>query len=298
MDTKNPDTQAESKNKAVNRPVKHSHKIYFRNFLQLVSKSITLKKLFSALIFIAGIAIPYFLKTDKPYIYTLSTILVFIVLLLSHLYAKTYNSFRKPKIYIYSISLIIILLIGYATYRFVYQGPVRCENPQTLREYYECIGYGEYKTFLIAGITVVDQLNRFPNLDVEFKLHTDFKANSCHLYVYIPLAKHTVNICEEYIAQTTDSLVNILKTRIIDLQRGSSEYSVQLENLTFSRRVFLYHETPLFKAEKERIMEQFKKFNLYVIFCGTDFEFLKMDENYIKDYIGKQKYYGPPIEVK
>jgi hypothetical protein len=109
---------------------------------------------------------------------------------------------------------------------------------------------------------------------VEYIIWSDFDTKSLFFSVFLPKSDaYTFKACRflatKYRAILNGNLQTLMKG-IINLSPPGSTAETWAD-LSFSGRVYIYHETPLFPARIETLMEAYKKEGLYPQFRGPDY---------------------------
>lgn len=239
-----------------------------------------IKKHFLGIIIVGGIVnfilfvANFYIKTEKALFVTGFIVIIFSIALLSYLLFKIQS--KKYKYRVFGGCICSILLISFLFYflfpNAVFQRAISnmCENPQTLYEHFKCpnpeVDYESIHRFMSitsSDTNIIKNLNSYKYFT---QLYLDFNANSCFIGYYLPANSNTKLICQ-VLASKTDTIVNELKYKRIRIQVNEKEK----KDLIFSRQVYLYNETQLFKNETEVIKELFKQHNLNIDFRDNEY---------------------------
>ncbi len=275
----NPTPTKKTSSKGNQKPVENSHKFNFLIFFQEFRRDPFIKNLVKTLVFIISIAYPFYFKTSNPLIYSGISVAILIIMYSSWLYAKTYHNL-KTRIIICSATFIFVCFVGFLTYHFTKTPADICDNPQTLYEHFKCPDfektYQSHHRYLSLTSSDTNQIKSLKSYRYFTHLYMDFEANSCFIGYYLPTSAQIVNICIA-LSLRTDTIVTESKNKHLKVEINSKNK----KELFFTRQVYIYHETRLFKEDKDSIINAFKRKNLNVDFFDNDY-FLNERTNSIK----------------
>jgi hypothetical protein len=144
------------------------------------------------------------------------------------------------------------------------------------------------KTFKVMTLTS----KTGKNITIIPQLYMDFQANSKFLGVYIPTPAYTPNVEDETFEICFYILYNY--KHLLDISKGSEvkmklvgEESTKDKDLTFSGRVFIYHDSELTVDKIAELRKLYRKNNLDVQFRGSDYLIFNM-------FIRKEAQQSPP----
>lgn len=106
----------------------------------------------------------------------------------------------------------------------------------------------------------------------------DFSERTDFIALYIPSSNHGFE-CALALADAVRPMLSSLPQRL-GMVGGDSGGITKLEDLTFTGRVFIYHEWPLSNKEKADIVEAYSAKGLDVQFRGIDYL-----NNRLKDWL-------------
>jgi len=104
---------------------------------------------------------------------------------------------------------------------------------------------------------------------VDWRLLMDFPSKSEFIAFYVPPVRDEVPVCIALI-DTVHPTINRVSQNL-DASAGFAGESTSLRDLTFSGRVFIYHEWPLSNKQKADIVEAYSAKGLDVQFRGVDY---------------------------
>jgi hypothetical protein len=104
---------------------------------------------------------------------------------------------------------------------------------------------------------------------VDWRLLMDFVSKTEFIAFYIPPVRDEVPVCLALI-DTVQPIINE-PPRHLDASGGFAGESTHLRDLTFSGRVFIYHEWPLSNKQKADIVEAYSANGLDVQFRSMDY---------------------------
>lgn len=108
------------------------------------------------------------------------------------------------------------------------------------------------------------------NKKIEAQLHMDFNGGSTFISLYIPSSPKTYEICKE--------MINHYNT-ILEMQNNSVEVEshlpgerpIEMKDLKFSGRVFIYHEYPIFESKLNDLISFYKNKSLQLQCRGAEY---------------------------
>jgi|ERR1700733_3281221 len=98
--------------------------------------------------------------------------------------------------------------------------------------------------------------------------YADFPARSSFIGYYIPSTPLTFRVCVR-VANSPRELLNTLAKKI-SMQTNDAS-ATKLTDLSFSGRVFIYHEWPLTLRQKSRLVDYYESKHLAVEFRGPEY---------------------------
>ena len=108
-------------------------------------------------------------------------------------------------------------------------------------------------------------------INFEVQIYADFDAQSIFLGFYIPQSPHTYTLCE-YLSKDYKNILAGLQTKQFEMESLSpGDRPVELKDLKFSGRIFVYHEYPLFASQIDQLIALYKSNNLSPQFRGVDY---------------------------
>ena len=111
----------------------------------------------------------------------------------------------------------------------------------------------------------------------------DFYSKALFFSVYMPESDYTFNACKFLIPKYSEILsgpIRKLMKGIKNTPPGFKEES--WDQLTFSRRVYIYHATPLLQDRIKTLTEEYEKARLSPQFRGPDYRLIKIGQMYDK----------------
>jgi hypothetical protein len=123
-------------------------------------------------------------------------------------------------------------------------------------------------SFSDKGFDLKD-LNGQVGAHVDWRLLMDFVSKTEFIAFYIPPVRDEVPVCLALI-DTVHPIIDELPKHL-DASGGFAGESTGLRDLTFSGRVFIYHEWPLSNKQKADIVEAYSAKGLDVQFRGVDY---------------------------
>lgn len=149
-----------------------------------------------------------------------------------------------------------------------------CENPQTLWEHFQCPdspyyveSHQRYLSYAKLDTVTLDT-TRLNSYRYFTHLSMNFEANSCFISFYLPANSNTASICE-VIAFRIDTIVTEFQNKHYEAEVNSKNK----KKLIFTKQVYIYHETPLFKNEIDNIAEIFLLQKISVNFYDNNSDF-------------------------
>jgi hypothetical protein len=110
---------------------------------------------------------------------------------------------------------------------------------------------------------------------VKSKLYLDFESQTEFVGFYIPPVPETFDICI-HLAEQYKTVLELAKEVMVE-SSGIGLQPVNISELKFSGRVFMYHEYPLLEAQKRELFTLYQKHDLSPQFRGTDYLFKKRE---------------------
>jgi hypothetical protein len=104
---------------------------------------------------------------------------------------------------------------------------------------------------------------------VDWRVLMDFTAKSKFIAFYVPAVNDEVPVCLALIDKVQPIMDDLLQH--LDASGGFTGESTSLRELTFSGRVFIYHEWPLSNKQKADILEAYSAKGMDVQFRGVDY---------------------------
>jgi hypothetical protein len=105
------------------------------------------------------------------------------------------------------------------------------------------------------------------------RLIFDFEHRARWLYYYIPLNKDTLGICFWLIAHTEDIVIPKMDNDINITNSGMlGSGALSGKDLTFSRRIYIYHEMILTDFEMADLQHDAKEKNINIVFRGISYQ--------------------------
>jgi hypothetical protein len=138
-------------------------------------------------------------------------------------------------------------------------------RPTTLREFFKADFENLFKVTQERTLKIDDDTT----VVIVEQLYADFDARTCFLGFLIPSTPNTVSICRYLAEHYEDALA--LKNSAAVQSHLPDEKPVELKDLQFSRRIFIYHEQPIFSSDADDLFALFKAKDLYPQFRGPDY---------------------------
>ncbi len=118
---------------------------------------------------------------------------------------------------------------------------------------------------------------------VEYIIWCDFDSKTKYLSVFLPKSDYTFNACQFLLTKYYD----ILDGNIRSLMEGMvvqfpGERSEAFDELKFSGRIYIYHETYLLPDQIDPLMKEYKNKNLSPLFRGRDYLIMRNSPLYKK----------------
>lgn len=118
---------------------------------------------------------------------------------------------------------------------------------------------------------------------VEYIILCDFDSKTKYLSVFLPKSDYTFNACQFLLTKYDD----ILDGNIRSLMEGMvvqfpGESSETFDELKFSGRIYIYHETYLLPARIDSLMKEYQNKNLSPQFRGRDYLIMRNSPLYKK----------------
>lgn len=118
------------------------------------------------------------------------------------------------------------------------------------------------KSFTITGT----------NKKIETQLHMDFNSGSIFISLYIPSSPKTYEICKEMINHY-DTILEMQNDTVEVQSHLPGERPIEMKDLKFSRRVFIYHEYPIFESKLNDLISLYKSKNLQLQCRSTEYSY-------------------------
>jgi hypothetical protein len=106
-------------------------------------------------------------------------------------------------------------------------------------------------------------------IHVNWRVLADFPSKSEFIAFYVPAVKDEVATCVS-LADSVHPVINSLSQHV-EATGGYSGEATTLRDLTFSGRVFIYHEWPLSNKQKADVVETYSAKGMDVQFRGVDY---------------------------
>jgi hypothetical protein len=140
-------------------------------------------------------------------------------------------------------------------------------KPPTLFDLFKT-DFPETAGFSDKGFDLTD-LSGQVGAHVDWRLVMDFPSKNEFIAFYLPAVRDEVPVCLALI-DTVHPIIDQLSQRF-DATGGPAGESTSLRELTFSGRVFIYHEWPLSNKKKADIIEAYSAKGLDVQFRSMDY---------------------------
>lgn len=131
----------------------------------------------------------------------------------------------------------------------------------------------DFKNLLRVGEDRILTYKEGSQTTIKSKLYLDFESQTEFVSFYIPSVPETLDICT-YLAEHYKTAFELKKTVMVE-SSGPGLQPVNISELKFSGRVFIYHEYPLLEAQKRELFALYKKHDLSLQFRSTDYLFEK-----------------------
>jgi hypothetical protein len=145
------------------------------------------------------------------------------------------------------------------------QTPAEPEQRLTLESLFKGDFPSLFKYSMVADPIVFEDGER---VTVTSQEYGDFSAKSSFVGFYVPPTLKTFRVCVR-LANSTQHFVNEINKRMSMQMFDTS--GTKLKDLTFSGRVFIYHEEPLTLKQKSTLVDYYQSKNLAVEFRGLDY---------------------------
>jgi len=152
------------------------------------------------------------------------------------------------------------------------QSPVKADEqipatPTTLHDFFKT----DFNNLLKASQSLKFVSKYKEPINFEAQIYADFDAQSIFLGFYIPQSPDTYNICE-FLSKNYKNILVELQTKQVAVEaRSPGDRPVELKDLKFSGRIFVYHEYPLFASQIDQLIALYKSNNLSPQFRGVDY---------------------------
>lgn len=145
------------------------------------------------------------------------------------------------------------------------------ERPKTLRDYF----LSDFPhTFKLQEAQLISSTKHGENVQLDTRLYWDFDAKAMFLSFYIPSTPSTIKVCE-YIAREGYKHALNLMSQVDAESKIAGDRAVHTSELKFTGSVFVYHESPLFESDKDKIIPLFKTNGVSPQFRGSDYAYLR-----------------------
>jgi len=111
---------------------------------------------------------------------------------------------------------------------------------------------------------------------VGYRLIPDYDAHVFFLDFYVPPTPNAYDFCE-YLLSDIPGAIPVLQTKLVkNIERQvAGERGVELKDLKFSGRVFIYHESPLLTSDQDSLRAIYKKKKMELQMRGPDYLFYR-----------------------
>jgi hypothetical protein len=112
-------------------------------------------------------------------------------------------------------------------------------------------------------------------ITIKSKIYLDFEAQNEFVGFFIPNTPETFNICV-YLAEHYQTALELKNKTMIEMSAPGLQ-PVNINELKFSGRVFIYHEYPIFEVQKRELYKLYEKHGLSLQFRGAEYLFKKKE---------------------
>lgn len=145
-------------------------------------------------------------------------------------------------------------------------------TPETLHDFFKTDFNNLLKASQSFKLVLKDKDKE--SINFEAQIYADFDSQSIFLGFYIPQSSHTYKICEAL--RDYKNILAELQTKQVAVEaRSQGDRPVELKDLKFSGRVFVYHEYPLFASQIDELTALYKSNNLFPQFRGVDYVYAR-----------------------
>jgi len=168
-------------------------------------------------------------------------------------------------------ALIVSGAVGYVIYTHYHPGP---QQFKTLRQLFDTDFGNTFRHS--ADVTITDSDKKtgkeLYHTTIRRTSYLDFPAKASYLGIYIPATPATGEICR-YVADNAKNILDdMLKEVAVNFRGQAENRSTNLNDLTFTGRVYIYTEWELTTAQKANLEEYFQVKGLSVEFRSLDYE--------------------------
>lgn len=117
--------------------------------------------------------------------------------------------------------------------------------------------------------------NNSSQTTIKTKLYLDFESQNKFVGFFIPSTPETFNICVVLAEQY--KIAFELENKLMVEMSGPGERPVNISELNFSGRIFIYHEYPLLETQKRELLVIYEKQEVSPQFRGGDYLFKKKE---------------------
>ncbi len=123
---------------------------------------------------------------------------------------------------------------------------------QTLLDYFN----NDFRSLPKASEDRIITLRNKESITIKSTAWLDFESQTVFIGFYIPDTPHAYSICT-YLASNYKTALDLRRSVLIE-QSGGGMQPVNSNELQFSGRVFLYHETPLLEEQRHQLVNLYK----------------------------------------
>lgn len=190
----------------------------------------------------------FFIKTSQKLLFAGFIVLVITIIILTFLISKQQNS-KKYKARTAIFSIILILVFSWSFHKFIYPDTpnqlIPCDNPKTLHDYFECDFVNATTLTIHRNVKFTDTLKHTQfHVKTDIQLNMDFISLTYFFKFYIYENDNILNFCSQ-IPNLCGQIMNDSLLQIYAIPEKNSNNIKTLRDLTFSRRVYIYHESYL-----------------------------------------------------
>ena len=167
---------------------------------------------------------------------------------------------------------ILIWLVAFYLIKNISHSPIpNIQKSKTLHDFFKT----DFNNLLRFTAPLKFVLKDKEPINFEAQIYADFDAQSIFLGFYIPQSPDTYNICE-FLSKNYKNILVELQTKQVAVEaRSPGDRPVELKDLKFSGRVFVYHEYPLFASQIEKLTALYKSNSLSPQFRGVDYVYVQ-----------------------